>query len=79
MSSLQAIIDQSQEPDEEDGEGETAESPADAPDGAGNSPRGTKRKVKTERSQEQSKAVKVELQSSRPQSSTGESDVIDLT
>ncbi|KAL3156154.1 hypothetical protein ABBQ32_012443 [Trebouxia sp. C0010 RCD-2024] len=87
----QAIIDQSQVPDEEEGEGESAESPIndattsrsaadDLRATGGDSSRGVKRKIKPEKSQTQSKVVKAEPQNSRAYSSVrGQSEVIDLT
>ena len=66
-------------PDEEEGEGESAERPVDAPADGGSSPRGIKRKFKPAKSHSQSKAVKAEPQSLSGRSSMGQSDVIDLT
>ncbi|KAL3152812.1 hypothetical protein ABBQ38_012394 [Trebouxia sp. C0009 RCD-2024] len=86
----QAIIDQSQVPDDEEGEGESAESPInhatsrsaadDLGATGGDSSRGVKREIKPEKSQTQSKVVKSEPQSSSAYSSVrGQSEVIDLT
>lgn len=81
----QAIIDRSQPPDEqEEGQGESAESPAAAaapsnPMGTGLSPRGTKRRVKEEKLHS-NKAIKPEpSQTARNRNSGGQSAVIDLT
>jgi len=81
----QRIIDASQPPDEqEEGEGESANvtsaaASTSSPIGSGLSPRGTKRRVKAEKSQS-NKAVKPEPnQTPRNQNSGGQADVIDLT
>ena len=81
----QRIIDASQPPDEqEEGEGESANDTSAAastssPIGNALSPRGTKRRVKAERTQS-NKAVKPEPnQTPRNQNSGGQADVIDLT
>jgi len=81
----QRIIDASQPPDEqEEGEGESANvtsaaASTSSPIGNGLSPRGTKRRVKAEKSQS-NKAVKPEPnQTPRNQNSGGQADVIDLT
>lgn len=81
----QRIIDASQPPDEqEEGEGESANDTSAAastssPTGNALSPRGTKRRVKAERTQS-NKAVKPEPnQTPRNQNSGGQADVIDLT
>ena len=58
----------------------TSRSAADDLRGSGgNSPRGMKRKIKPEKSQTQSKAVKSEPISSGAHRSMGQSEVIDLT
>ncbi|DBA83005.1 hypothetical protein WJX77_011326 [Trebouxia sp. C0004] len=84
----QRIIDASQPPDEqEEGGGESANvtsaaaaaASTSSPIGNGLSPRGTKRRVKAERTQ-RNKAVKPEPnQTPRNRNSGGQADVIDLT